>query len=61
MVFQFTEASVMGLRVMFLWIPAHVGIKGNELADSFMQKKPQKKSRTDTTVNFSTTEMSSVD
>lgn len=28
-----SKASIMGLDVILIWIPAHVGIKGNETAD----------------------------
>lgn len=48
--------QMMGLSIILVWIPAHIGIRGNELADKGA-KEATKRNQTDMEVPFSKTEM----
>ena len=48
-----------GSEIKFLWVPAHVGIKGNEMADK-MAKKAIQKTVVEMNVNISKSEVKSV-
>ena len=48
--------QMMGLNIILVWIPAHIGIKGNELADK-CAKEATKRNHTDIAVPFSKSEI----
>ena len=35
----------LGIVVQFCWVPAHIGIKGNEMADTIAKKTLEKEHR----------------
>ena len=45
---------MMGLIVIFLWVPAHIGIRGNEMADG--KKKVTIRSTIELSINIGKTE-----
>ncbi len=49
----------MGLHITLLWIPAHIGVKGNKLAHKWA-KKATKKNQVEITVLYSKAEMKSI-
>ncbi|XP_027861616.1 uncharacterized protein LOC114137195 [Xiphophorus couchianus] len=51
--------QAMGLLVIFTWIPSHIGIRGNELADKYA-KQASKYSDIDILVPFSREEIKSI-
>ena len=48
--------QMMGLSIILVWIPVHIGIKGNELADK-CAKEATKRNHIDITVPFSESEI----
>ncbi|XP_037536736.1 uncharacterized protein LOC119413748 [Nematolebias whitei] len=53
------KISMMGLTVTFLWIPAHIGIRGNEMADK-AAKEATKHNSVEIEVKFSRAEIKSI-
>ncbi len=43
---------MMGLTVIFLWVPAHIGIRGNKMADKVAMEST-KISKIDLKINMS--------
>lgn len=50
---------MMGLKVLFLWVPVHIGVKGNEMADK-VAKEVTKSNHNDLIVSISRAEVKSI-
>lgn len=51
--------QMMGLTVLFLWVPVHIGVKGNEMSDK-VAKEVTKSSNNDLIVSISRAEVKSI-
>lgn len=50
---------MMGLETVLVWVPAHIGVRGNERADK-CTKKAREKGKIDMTVAFSKRQIKSI-